>query len=105
MKTKKNAYKAYVNMKVGIFAHEEANMRTLHGKLLLNAEESHVLFIQYPPRGPRSVELLRTAHSRLVQRPDGNYTLTFRFSPREKEFPVMLAREMGEIATNPVFDK
>ena len=52
--------------------------RLLHGKVFLNSDKGEILFAQNAPRGPRSVEIGRTLHSRYVRRPDGMYTITLR---------------------------
>ena len=56
----------------------EVEKRLLNGKVLLDSEDNSLLFSQNPRRGPLSKEVTRGAHSRLVRRPDGNYTLSFR---------------------------
>ena len=48
----------------------EPNMRVMRGKALLDDEASDFKFVENEPRGPRSVEVGRTAHSRFVRRPD-----------------------------------
>lgn len=55
----------------------EVEKRLLNGKVLLDSEDSSLLFSQNPRRGPQSKEVTRGDHSRLVRRPDGNYTLSF----------------------------
>lgn len=90
-------YTRLTNMTVGLKSQKDYNHRTLHGSLTINLEERHALFVQYPQRGARSKELMRTAHSRMVSRPDGNFTLTFRFSPLESDLPEKLVDEMKTI--------
>ena len=72
----------------------KANLRTMRGKALLNAQEQEIIFQENTPRGKRSVEVSRTHHSRLVRRPDGDYTLTFRFSAKMKYPMATLVSEM-----------
>lgn len=101
------SYKSIPNMTVGMQSQEDRNLQVLHGKVLLNEEESRLLFMQNSPRGPRSQEVMRTAHSRLVRTPQGNYTLTFRFSRLESIFASKLIEEMVKVCntiTNVVDD-
>ena len=63
---------------------EEPHMKILNGRALLNSVESRLMFVHNPPRGPRSKEVGRTKHARIVRRPDGLYTVTIRFDAREK---------------------
>ena len=93
----KFSYKSIPNMTVGMQSQEECNLQVLRGKVLLNEAESRLLFMQNTPRGPRSQEVMRTAHSRLVLTPQGSYTLTFRFSPDESDLKKMLLEEMSKI--------
>lgn len=72
-------------------------MCLLRGRAVLNEEDKNFTFIQNDPRGPRSVEVGRSDHSRMVRRPDGNYTLTFRFSAGEKFLREQLISEIREI--------
>lgn len=72
----------------------KANLRTMRGKALLNAQEQEIIFQENTPRGKRSVEVSRTQHSRLVRRPDGDYTLTFRFGAKMKYPMATLVSEM-----------
>ena len=63
---------------VKMYTHDERfEKMLLRGKVLLDSEDSSLLFSQNPPRGPQSKEVTRGDHSRLVRRPDGNYTLSF----------------------------
>lgn len=73
-----------------------ANLRTMRGKCLLNCEEGELIFQENTPRGPRSVEVGRTYHSRLVRRPDGLYTLTFRFDAGMKYPSATLVSELRD---------
>lgn len=71
------------NMTVNLQSQENYDQKVLNGKLFVNTEKRQASFAQNKPRGPRSTEMMRTPHSRLVRRPDGDYTLTFRFSTKE----------------------
>ncbi len=70
-------------MTVTLESQPNYNLQVLHGKILVNEDELLLSFEQSKPRGPRSAEVMRTKHARLVQRPDGAYTLTFHFSKEE----------------------
>lgn len=78
---------------------EEADMRLLRGRALMNPEKKEFAFVQNTPRGPRSVEVGRTLHSRYVCRPDGDYTVTMRFGAGERNLREQLLSETREIVT------
>ncbi len=101
----KFSYKSIPNMTVGMQSQQDSNLQVLHGKVLLNEEENRLLFMQNTPRGPRSQEVMRTAHSRLVQTPQGRYTLTFRFSPNESDLQSILMSEMEKITDNKLINR
>lgn len=85
------------DMTVSMQTQEQKNMTVLRGKALLNECEQRFTFIQNKPRGKRSVEIGRSDHSRIVRRPDGLYTLTFRFSANEKFLKELLLSEIREV--------
>jgi len=93
------SYTRLNGMTIGFKGQKDFNQRTLHGRITINKEERHALFVQDKPRGQRSIEVMRTAHSRLVSRPDGNYTLTFRFSMLEENWNLKLVAEMKELCS------
>lgn len=99
------SYKSIPNVTVGMQSQQDCNLQVLRGKVLLNEEENRLLFMQNTPRGPRSQEVMRTAHSRLVQTPQGRYTLTFRFSPMENDLRSILMNEMAIIADNELINR
>lgn len=105
MVKEKFSYKSIPNITVGMQSQEDRNLQVLHGKALLNEKENRMLFIQNKPRGPRSQEVMRTAHSRLVVTPHGNYTLTFRFSPNESDLKSILMSEMAKITANEIINR
>lgn len=108
MNRKAFTYKSIPNVTVGMQSQQDRNLQVLHGKVLLNEAESRLLFMQNSPRGPRSQEVMRTAHSRLVLTPQGNYTLTFRISRLEAILASRLIDEMVKVCdtiTNVVDDK
>ncbi len=108
MNRKAFTYKSIPNVTVGMQSQQDRNLQVLHGKVLLNEAESRLLFMQNSPRGPRSQEVMRTAHSRLVLTPQGNYTLTFRISRLEAILASRLIDEMVKVCdtiTNVVDNK
>lgn len=105
METNSFTYTKLTDMTVGMQSQEDRNLQVLHGKALLNEKENRMLFIQNKPRGPRSREVMRTAHSRLVVTPRGNYTLTFRFSPNESDLQSILMSEMEKITDNKLINR
>lgn len=82
------------DMTVSMQTQEQKNMTVLRGKALLNECEQRFTFIQNKPRGKRSVEIGRSDHSRMVRRPDGLYTLTFRFDVKERFLKEQLLSEV-----------
>lgn len=90
-------YSKLTDMSVEMQTQEKKNMTVLRGKALLNEEESRLMFVQNTPRGARSVEVGRSGHSRIVRRPDGNYTLTFRFNVEEKYLKESLLSEIRAV--------
>ena len=84
-------------MTVTLKSQEDYNLQVLRGKMVVNEEDHSLMFEQNAPRGPRSVEVMRTPHSRLVRRPDGRFTLSFRFSKEELEIGPQLIREMKAV--------
>ena len=98
-------YRRIPNITVGMQSQEDSNLQVLHGKVLLNEVENSLLFMQNSPRGPRSSEVMRTAHSRLVRTPQGRYTLTFRFSPNERNLKTILLNEMAKITDNELINR
>lgn len=85
-------------VRVKMMSQERIECQTVRGKGMYNRWDKEFLFIQDGPRGPKSKEIMRTAHSRLVRRPDGRYTLTFRFAGEEGGIMKSLVGEMKEIA-------
>lgn len=91
-------YRRVKDICVDLYTQNEAvEKRLLAGKALLNTDKGEFLFSQNPPRGPRSVEIGRTAHSRFVRRPDGLYTVTFRVDTRERNYKEQLLAEVREL--------
>ena len=103
MKTKK--VKALQNMTMFIETEKEnIHLQPMNGRMLVNTVERCSLFVPNKPRGPRSTEVMRTPHSRMVRRPNGKYTLTFRFTSEEFCIAEQLLLEMRSIATNPLLN-
>ncbi len=92
------SYKKYSDYSLEMMSEDSSNMKVLRGKGLLNVQESRFTFVQNAPRGPRSVEVGRTAHSRFVRRPDGLYTATIRFDASDKYIAAALIAEVRAIA-------
>lgn len=99
MVTNNFTYAKLTGMTVGIQSQPNRNLQLLRGKVLLNEVENRLLFVQNTPRGPRSEQMMRTPHSRLVRTPQGSCTLTFRFWPTEKGVWGKLVDEMIEVRT------
>ena len=99
MKKEQFVYTRLTDMTVGIQSQPDCNLQLLRGKALLNEKENRMLFVQNTPRGPRSEQMMRTSHSRLVRTPQGSCTLTFRFWPTEKGVWDKLVDEMIEVRT------
>ena len=72
-----------VSVEMHTRAEQMVPSRILRGRALYNEEDIRLTFVQNESRPNRSKEILRTAHSRCVLRPDGKYTLTFRFEGNE----------------------
>lgn len=77
---------------------DEAELKFMRGKALINVARREMTFVENPPRLNRSVEVGRTMHARFVRRPDKNYTVTFRVSGEEKYLSEGLVAEIREIA-------
>lgn len=93
-------YQRHDGMSVDVYTVEEQpEMKLLRGRALINPEKAEFAFVQNTPRGPRSVEVGRTLHSRYVCRPDGGYTVTIRFEANEKNLREQLLSETREIVT------
>ena len=77
---------------------EEVANRLLRGRALLDFDSKKFVFAQNEPRGPRSTEVGRTMHSRLVRRPDSRYTLTFScMDGGEKQLREQLIAEVRDV--------
>lgn len=77
---------------------EQVANRLLRGRALLDVESKKFVFAQNEPRGPRSTEVGRTMHSRLVRRPDSRYTLTFScMDGGEKQLREQLIAEVRDV--------
>lgn len=85
------------NVSLAVQAQRDPNMRVMRGKALLDAAVSDFKFVENEPRGPRSVEVGRTSHSRFVRRPDEGYTITFRVQAGEKYLRESLTAEVAEL--------
>ena len=89
------------NMSVDMYTVDAApENKLLRGRALLNPHKKEFAFVQNTPRGPRSVEVGRTLHSRFVCRPDGDYTVTIRFGAEEKNIREQLLAETRQIVSS-----
>ena len=84
-------------MTVTLKSQEDYNLQVLRGKVVVNEEDHSLMFEQNAPRGPRSVEVMCTPHSRLVRHPNGTLSLRFRFSDKEPGIGLQLLRELKAI--------
>ena len=73
------------------------NMRVMRGKALLDQSGQDFKFVENPPRGPRSVEVGRSMHGRVVRRPDKLYTLTLRLDAGSKYLMEATIAEVREV--------
>ena len=94
-----NTYNIHIlnNMMVNLQSQEHYDQKVLNGKLFVNTQKRQASFTQNRPRGPRSTEVMRTPHARLVRRPDGDFTLTFHFSKEEYAVGPQLLEELQKV--------
>ena len=94
-----NSYDIHIltDMTVNLQSQENYDQKVLNGKLFVNKQKHQIAFNQNRPRGPRSIEVMRTMHSRLVRRPDGDYTLTFHFSSEEYAVGPQMLEELQKV--------
>lgn len=92
---RENEYRG--NVELAVQAQRQPNMRVMRGKALLDVTAADFKFVENEPRGPRSVEVGRTTHSRFVRRPDEGYTITFRVNAGEKFLRESLTAEIAEL--------
>ena len=85
------------DMTVNLQSQNNYDQHVLNGKLFVNKQKHQVSFNQNRPRGPRSTEVMRTPHARLVRRPDGDFTLTFHFSKEEYAGGPQLLEELQKV--------
>jgi hypothetical protein len=83
----------------------DPQLRIMRGKALLDSGDKRITFVENEPRGPRSVEIGRTGHSRYVRRPDGHYTITFRVDARTKYLTETLVAEVREVCKSIAEDR
>ena len=94
-----NSYNIHIlnNMTVNLQSQNHYDQKVLNGKLFVNTQKRQASFTQNRPRGPRSTEMIRTPHARLVRRPDGDFTLTFHFSEEEYAVAPQLLEELQKV--------
>lgn len=85
------------DMMVTLQSQENYDQQVLNGKLFVNKKKHQAAFNQNRPRGPRSTEVMRTPHARLVRRPDGDFTITFHFSKEEYAVGPQLLEELQKV--------
>ena len=99
-KQEKESLEKYSDMMVKLITTRgHAAHRAMKGRALVLPTEGELIFQETTPRGPRSVEVGRTGHCRLVRRPDGDYTLTFRVNAGLKYMSSQLVAEVRTIAS------
>lgn len=82
MDTQKHKFE---HMEVSVFAQQvQVINQVLRGRVLIDPGDQRCLVVENPPRGQRSREIGRTMHARIVERPDGDFTITFRIKRKEK---------------------
>lgn len=86
-----------VNLDLHTVVGQPKNNCLLGGKSLYCPEAKRFTFVQNLPRGPRSIEVARGVHCRIVRRPDGKFTATFRFDIEEKYIGSTLTAELRNI--------
>lgn len=93
--------KKWTDMSVKIHSRNDRQVEhhLLRGRALLSPEEAEFTFVENEPRGKRSVEIGRTMHSRFVRRPDGGYTITFRFGGREPYLRSTFISEVRDVVS------
>lgn len=96
---KEFSFKKWSDMAVKVHSRKERQVENhlLRGRALLCPEEAEFTFVENEPRGARSTEVGRTVHSRFVRRPDGAYTVTFRFLANEKYLQSSLIAEIRDV--------
>lgn len=90
-----NDYRGQLN--VAVQGQRSPNMRVMNGRALLDVDGNDFKFVENAPRGPRSVEVGRTMHSRFVRRPDGLYTVTLRLAAGTKYLREAITAEIADI--------
>ena len=78
---------------------EDVNRRILRGRMLYDKEEEKTTFVENQPRGPRSSEVGRTGHARLVKsaRNNSDYKITIRVNASEKYLKETLLSEVRNL--------
>lgn len=95
-----NVYQKFSDYTVKVVSRQKTSVRRAFGaKATIIPEEGELWLVENKPRGPKSKEIGRGVHSRMVRRLDGNYTLTLRFSASEKLIREALLSEVRTMAT------
>lgn len=90
-------YSKLEEMTVSMQSQPEKNLRLLRGKAFLDENSKSFTFVQYEQRNKRSVEVCRSTHGRLVKKPSGDFTLTFRFDEDTRDIKETLISEIRTI--------
>lgn len=77
-----------------VSSRESVVRRKFGAKAVILPEDGEVVLVENEPRRHKSREVGRSIHSRMVRRPDGRYTLTFRFSSEESRLREQLVAEV-----------
>lgn len=85
------------NATVELYSHSDIDKKITRGRALVDCDKKRFSFVENSPRPPRSVEVSRGEHCRMVRRHDGLYTLTFRFDGSEKYLLSTLQAEIRNI--------
>lgn len=96
----KKVFKSKDHLNVTIVCNADETTATvptspMSGKVRVDVADKELLFIENPPRGERSHEVARGIYSRMVRRPDGYFTITFRRLDLSEKF--LRERLVGEL--------
>ena len=96
--TRPPVYKRFSDINLDMYVHgEERENKLLRGRGILNPQKAEFTFLENKPNEVRSSEVERTLHARCIRRPNGGYTLTFRFHPAERALREQLLSELRTV--------
>lgn len=91
-------HKGFEGVSLDIFSLEKTpQRRVLRGKGIYNDVRNGFTFTQNPPRVNRNKKCGQVSHGIMMERPDGNYVMTIRFSPNEKYLEATLCSEVKNL--------